>query len=100
MTKRVRKTAAASTSITVAPLSTTIRTWLGVSFTLILGTVLVLAAVKQPLGQGYFTYRYSPVRAARTIRAAPCVLIATVAAASVWLLVARRKWSIPLLIAT
>src|SRR5690349_10379534 len=98
MTKRVRKTVPAPRSLTVAPPSTTIRTWLGVSFTLILGTVLVLAAVKQPLGQGYFTYRYSPVRAARTIRAAPCVLIAVAAAASAWLLTMRRKWGIPLLI--
>src|SRR5437667_1882658 len=80
--------------------SPTIRTWLSVTFTLILGTLLVLAAIKQPFGQGYFIYRYSPVRELRTMRAAPCILIAALAAGAVWLLALRRKWGYRLLIAS
>ena len=72
MSKRVRKPTPVRRPITPAGPSTTIRIWLGVSFTLILGTLLLLASIKQPLGQGYFVYRYSPVREVRTIRAAPC----------------------------
>src|SRR2546421_7812856 len=92
MSKRVRTQNPSPQPIAQPRPSTTIRTWLSVSFTLILGTLLVLAAIKQPLGQGYSVYRYSPLREVRTVRAAPCVLIAAGAGAAVWLLALRRKW--------
>src|SRR4051812_13450621 len=64
---------------------------LGTSFVIALGILLVLMAADVRLGQGYFAYRYSPVRAMRTTRALPAVAIGLAAAGAVILLGRRER---------
>ncbi|MEA2708012.1 MAG: hypothetical protein QOF78_613 [Phycisphaerales bacterium] len=79
-----------STRISPRP-SRAIATLLGASFVIPLGIILVLLAADVRLGQGYFAYRYSPVRGLRTTRAAPAVLIGAAAAGAVMLLSRRDR---------
>src|ERR1044072_9513433 len=72
------------------PESRTVTTWLGGSFVLTLGALLFLIALRVPLGQGYFFYRYSPLRELRTIRVLPCLLIAAPAIGALGLVSLRR----------
>jgi hypothetical protein len=76
----------------VAPRSQLIARWLGGSFLLVMGTVLVLCASGVRFGQGYFAYRYSPMRESRTIRASFVIVFTALAAGAVWRLSLRRKW--------
>ena len=71
--------------------SRAITTLLGASFVIPLGIILVLLAAEVRLGQGYFEYRYSPVRGLRTIRALPAVVIGAAAAGGVMLLCRRER---------
>src|SRR5688572_33138755 len=64
---------------------------LGASFVIPLGIILALMAAEVRLGQGYFAYRYSPVRGLRTARAIPAVLIGAAAAGAVVLLCRRSE---------
>src|SRR5688572_10109697 len=64
---------------------------LGGSFVVPLGIILALLASDVRLGQGYFAYRYSPVRGLRTTRAIPAVLIGATAAGAVVLLCRRDR---------
>ena len=64
---------------------------LGASFIIPLGIILVLVASDVRLGQGYFEYRYSPIRGLRTMRAAPAVIIGAAAAGGVMLLCRRER---------
>jgi hypothetical protein len=60
--------------------------WLGVSFVATLGVLLLCAALEVKLGQGYFYFRYSPLRQMRTLRMLPMALLGFVAAGGVWML--------------
>jgi len=73
------------------PPSRAIAMLLGGSFVIPLGILLVLMGANVRLGQGYFAYRYSPVRAIRTQRAAPVILIGAAAAGAVVLLGRRER---------
>ncbi|MEO6437052.1 MAG: hypothetical protein ABIP55_15015 [Tepidisphaeraceae bacterium] len=59
---------------------------LAISFILPFAILLPLMALDVRIGQGYFAFRYSPVRAARTARTAPVLAIAAAAGAGVWML--------------
>src|SRR5688500_16236742 len=59
---------------------------LGASFVIPLGILLILMGSEVRLGQGYFAYRYSPLRGVRTMRAVPAVVIGAAAAGAVVLL--------------
>lgn len=63
---------------------------LGAAFILPFAILLACAALEVPMGQGYFWFRYSPVRAERTLRALPAVALGGIAAGAVWTLAARR----------
>jgi hypothetical protein len=65
------------------PQSRAIVLLLGASFVIPLGILLILLATDVRLGQGYFAYRYSPVRGIRTTRAIPAVVIGAAAAGAV-----------------
>jgi hypothetical protein len=73
------------------PQSRAILLLLGASFVIPLGILLVLTATEVRFGQGYFAYRYSPVRGLRTNRALPAVVIGAVAAGAVVLLSRRER---------
>jgi hypothetical protein len=76
----------------VPPRLNRVARWIGISFILTIGTLLVFAALDVRLGQGYFAYRYSPLRGARTMRAAAALPVMLLAAGSVWALVMRKRW--------
>src|SRR5215207_7419574 len=83
-TRDTRKSARAQT---VAPRrSRAVAGLLGASFVVLLGILLVLVALDVRLGQGYFAYRYSPVRNLRTPRAAPAVVLGAAVAGVIVLL--------------
>src|SRR5438874_7389416 len=71
------------------PRSRAIAGWLSLSFVIPFAIVLILYALKIPLGQGYFVYRWSPVRELRVWGALAIVPVATGAGAAVWLLAKR-----------
>ena len=73
------------------PQSRAILVLLGASFVIPLGILLVLVAADVRFGQGYFAYRYSPVRNFRTPRAAPALLVGGAAAGAVLLLAQRER---------
>ena len=74
--------------------------WLAFSFIAILGALLLLAALDVRLGQGFFAYRYSPVRNMRALRALPPIALAAMTAGAIWYLSrARRRIAYGLLIA-
>ena len=79
------------TPVTVAR-SRAIAGWLSISFVVPFALLLVLYALSVPLGQGYFRYRYSPVREMRSVRALAMLPVMGMACAGVWLL-ARRAAS-------
>jgi hypothetical protein len=77
------------------PKSRAIPLLLGASFVIPLGILLILVAADVRFGQGYFAYRYSPIRAMRTTRALPAVVIGAAAAGGVmWLRRRERKYRI------
>src|SRR5439155_23001634 len=72
-----------------------ILTWLGGSFTVILGTLLILAALNVRLGQGYFAYLYSPIRNQRVVRMLPILLVGLIACGAIRLATfpkAQARW--------
>src|SRR5438874_7335019 len=77
--------------IVSAPRSGFIAAGLGISFALTLAIILILMAFQVRLGQGYFAYRYSPVREARTPRALAALPVVGLACAAVYLLSRREK---------
>ena len=94
-TKKPTGTAKASARSVVQPAraaraSRAILLLLGASFVIPMGILLLLVASEVRLGQGYFAYRYSPVRNLRTPRAAPVILIAAATGGAI-LLLARRE---------
>jgi len=64
---------------------------LGLSFVLILGTVIVLQNSEVRLGQGSFAYRYSPLYGLRVLRAFPTIAIAAAAVGVIWMLCTRVR---------
>src|SRR5438105_4379218 len=92
MSKRATSTPTSKRSqIVPVPRSLLIPRWLATSFVVTLGPLLILSALNIRFGQGYFAYRYSPVRDLRTIRALFCIPIAASAVASVYYLAAHRR---------
>src|SRR5205823_8006980 len=73
------------------PRSRVIAGWISVSFVVPFAFLIVLHALRIPLGQGYFHYRYSPVRELRAPRAMAMLPVAAAAAAGVWLLARRSR---------
>src|SRR5262245_60651618 len=74
------------------PRSRLIARSLALSFVAILGILLVLVALDVRFGQGFFAYRYSPVRNLRTFRAAPVLAIAGLAVGGIWYLSRGKRW--------
>src|SRR5206468_13063841 len=72
--------------IVPVPPSRAIAGWLSLSFLIPFALVLALYALKVPLGQGYFVYRYSPVRHLRAVGAVYSLPVTALACAAVWLL--------------
>ena len=68
------------------PPSRAIVTWLGGSFVITFLIILALVNLDIRLGEGFFAYRWSPVRAQRTLRMLPFALIAAGACYAVMLL--------------
>jgi hypothetical protein len=73
------------------PPSRAIAGLLGASFVVPLGIILLLVALDVRLGQGYFAYRYSPVRNLRTPRALPAVVVGAAVAGALVLLNKRQR---------
>jgi hypothetical protein len=71
--------------------SRVILTLLGASFVIPLAILLPLLALNVRLGQGYFAYRYSPVRDWRIPRTLPLLLIGAVGCAAVYLLSQSKR---------
>src|SRR5690348_2327830 len=69
-----------------APRSRFIAAALGISFALSLAIILILLAFDVRLGQGYFAYRFSPVRELRTPRALAAIPMVALACGAVYLL--------------
>jgi hypothetical protein len=83
---------AASKPSSVAPRpSRAITALLALSFVVPLGILLVLVASDVRFGQGYFAYRYSPVRNLRTPRALPAVAIGGAVGGAVLMLSRRER---------
>ncbi len=75
-----------------APRSRLIAHWLAASFVTVIGTLLVMSTTGVRFGQGYFAYRYSPVKDLRTVRSTFVICIAALAAGAVWRLSLKQKW--------
>jgi hypothetical protein len=69
-----------------APRSRFIAAGLGISFALSLAVILILLTFGVRLGQGYFAYRFSPLRDLRTPRALMALPIVVLAGGAVYLL--------------
>jgi len=69
-----------------APRSRFIAAGLGISFALSLAAILVLLAFNVRLGQGYFAYRFSPVRELRTPRALAALPVVALGCGAIYLL--------------
>ncbi len=75
---------------------------LGASFVIPFAILFAFLALKIRLGQGYFAYRYSPVRELRTPRAFVGIVIGLIACGAVWILARsdRRRIGVALLFST
>ena len=78
---------------TPRPHSRAVAGLLGIAFVLPFAIILPLMALGVRLGQGYFQYRYSPVRHLRTPRALAAAVVVAAACGGVWWLAAgdRRR---------
>src|SRR4051812_29881647 len=77
--------------IVPVPRSRFIAAALGISFALSLAIILVLLAFEVRLGQGYFAYRFTPVRELRTPRALAAIPVVALACAAVYLLAQAQR---------
>jgi hypothetical protein len=68
------------------PRSRLVATLLGATFVLPFVVILILHSLDVRIGQGYFAYRWTPVRALRTTRALAIIPIAGLACGAVWML--------------
>ena len=64
---------------------------LGISFVIPFFILFTLIALDVRLGEGYFAYRYSPIRGVRTPRAFLAIVFGLLACGAVWMLVRNRR---------
>jgi hypothetical protein len=64
---------------------------LGISFVIPFLVLFTLIALDVRLGEGYFAYRYSPIRGVRTPRAFVAIVIGLLTCGAIWMFVRNRR---------